>query len=62
VLKTRGGVSDADLEEVRAAGYSDGEIAEIIAHAALNVLTNYFNKVAETEVDFPRVALAGKAA
>lgn len=62
VLEKRGGVSDADVEQVRAAGYSDGEIAEIIAHVALNVLTNYFNKVAETEVDFPRVALAGKAA
>lgn len=62
VLDTRGGVSDADVEQVRAAGYSDGEIAEIIAHVALNVLTNYFNKVADTEVDFPRVALAVRAA
>jgi uncharacterized peroxidase-related enzyme len=62
VLETRGGVSDADVEQVRAAGYSDGEIAEMIAHVALNVLTNYFNKVADTEVDFPRVALGGKAA
>ena len=40
VLETRGGVSDADIERVRAAGYSDGEIAEIIAHVALSVLTN----------------------
>ena len=62
VLETRGGVSDADIEQVRAAGYSDGEIAEIIAHVALNVLTNYFNKVADTEIDFPRVAPAGKVA
>jgi uncharacterized peroxidase-related enzyme len=62
VLETRGGVSDADVEQVRAAGYSDGEIAEIVTHVAFNVLTNYFNKVADTEIDFPRVALAGKAA
>src|SRR5207253_6864966 len=62
VLETRGGVSDADVEQVRAAGYSDGEIAEIIAHVALSVLTNYVNRVADTEVDFPRVAPAGKAA
>ena len=62
VLETRGGVSDAVIAQVRAAGYSDGEIAEIIANVALNVLTNYFNKVAGTELDFPRVALAGKAA
>ena len=62
VLETRGGVSDADVEQVRAAGYSDGEIAEIVVHVAFNVLTNYVNKVADTEIDFPRVSLAGKAA
>lgn len=62
VLETRGGVSDADVERIRAAGYSDGEIAEIVANIALSVLTNYVNKVAETEVDFPRLAPAGKAA
>jgi uncharacterized peroxidase-related enzyme len=62
VLETRGGVSDADVEQVRAAGYADGEIAEIVTHVAFNVLTNYFNKVADTDIDFPRVALAGRAA
>ena len=25
----------------------------IVAHVALNVLTNYFNKVAQVEVEFP---------
>lgn len=58
VLETRGQVSDADLEAVRTAGFGDGEIAEIIANVALNVLTNYFNLVAQTEIDFPKVALA----
>lgn len=62
VLETRGGVSEADVEQVRAAGYSDGEIADIVAHVAFNVLTNYFNKVADTEIDFPVVAPAGKTA
>jgi len=62
VLETRGGVSDVDVEQVRAAGYSDGEIAEIVAHVAFNVLTNYFNKVADTEIDFPEVTPAGKVA
>jgi alkylhydroperoxidase family enzyme len=42
----------------RAAGFSDAEIAEIIAHVALNVLTNYFNRAADTEIDFPQVAAA----
>lgn len=57
----RGEVSDADVETVREAGFDDGEIAEIVANVALNVLTNYFNKVAETEIDFPVVS-AGVAA
>jgi len=53
VVQTRGKVSDADLQHVRAAGYNDAEIGEIVAHVALNVFTNYFNNVAQTEVDFP---------
>ena len=47
---------------VREAGYGEGEIAEIIAAVALNIFSNYFNHIAETEVDFPPVALATKAA
>ena len=61
VLDERGGVSDDALAEIRAAGFSDGEIAEIVAHVAPNVFTNYFNRVAQTEIDFPRV-VAGQAA
>lgn len=53
----RGLVSDAALEAVRRAGYTDGEITEIVAHVALNTLTNYFNHVAQTDVDFPKVAV-----
>lgn len=49
----RGWVADADLEAVRAAGYGDGHIAEIVANYALNTLTNMFNHVNDTEVDFP---------
>jgi hypothetical protein len=42
------------VAEVRQAGYGDAEIAEIVGHVPLNVLTNYFNTVAQIEVDFPR--------
>src|SRR5262245_16691292 len=51
----RGGVSDDDLAEVRAAGYDDAGIAAIVGHVALNVLTNYFNRVAQPVIDFPVV-------
>jgi AhpD family alkylhydroperoxidase len=53
IVTDRGNVSDDDVHAVRQAGYSDGEIGEIVAHVALNIFTNYFNHVAGTEVDFP---------
>jgi len=57
VVAGKGNVSDADVASVRAAGFNDGEIAEIIAHVALNIFTNYFNTAAQVEVDFPKIAL-----
>jgi alkylhydroperoxidase family enzyme len=55
VNEKRGGVSDDDLAVVRAAGYDDADITAIVGHVALNVLTNYFNRVAQIELDFPKV-------
>ncbi len=55
VLATNGGVDDRDLEAVKRAGFGDGEIAEIIAAVALNVFTNYFNRAAGVDIDFPIV-------
>jgi len=40
---------------VRAAGYTDAQIVEIVQHVALNTWTNYVNSVAKTEIDFPVV-------
>lgn len=53
LVDNRGNVSDDDLALVRDAGYDDGEIAEIVANVALNIFTNYFNHVADPEIDFP---------
>ncbi len=58
VLEAKGQVSESDLAAVTDAGYSEGEIAEMIAHVALNVFTNYFNIAAGVEIDFPRVSYA----
>ena len=55
VTQDRGAVSDADVAAVRAAGHSDAEIVEIVAHVALNTLTNYINEVFKTDIDFPVV-------
>ena len=56
VNERRGQIDDSELAAVRRAGASDTEIAEVIGHIALNVLTNYFNNVAHTEIDFPPVS------
>jgi len=55
VAYERGHVSDADLNAVKAAGYNQAEIVEMVLHVALNTLTNYINEVAQTEIDFPKV-------
>ena len=54
----RGDVSDAHFAEARKAGLNDADIAELIATVALNVFTNYFNKTARTEIDFPVITAA----
>ncbi len=55
VVRERGRVPVSEVEALRAFGYSDGEITEIVAAVALNVFTNYFNHIAGTEIDFPIV-------
>lgn len=60
LVQTRGHVAAADVEAVKAAGYDDAAVVEIVLHVALNTLTNYVNSALGTEVDFPLVApLAG---
>jgi uncharacterized peroxidase-related enzyme len=61
VLEARGRVSDAEIAEVRLAGFSEAQVIEIVASVALNVLTNYINNVAETDIDFPVVRAAQAA-
>ena len=61
LVRERGHVSEADVAAVRAAGYSDAEVVEIIAHVALNVFTNTINEALGTEIDFPRVTGCGTA-
>jgi uncharacterized peroxidase-related enzyme len=61
LVRSRGGVSDSAFAAARDAGIDAGLITEITANVALNTLTNYFNRVAGTEVDFPLVSIASAA-
>lgn len=58
VVAKKGHPTDADFAAVRSAGWNDAEIAEVIAHVALNIFTNYFNNATKVEIDFPKVALS----
>lgn len=54
VLATRGKVSDQQLAAVRAAGFGDAAIVEIVASVVLGCFTNFLNNVADTELDIPQ--------
>jgi uncharacterized peroxidase-related enzyme len=61
LARERGRVDEKDLGTLKAAGYNDAQIIEMVLHVALNVWTNYINIAAATEIDFP-VINARKAA
>jgi uncharacterized peroxidase-related enzyme len=54
LVQHHGQVGDTDVAALRDHGFTDGEIAEIIANVALNIFTNYFNIAAGVEIDFPQ--------
>lgn len=58
LVEKRGRVSDADVASVRAAGFGNAAVLELVASTVMNIFTNYCSHVAETKVDFPR---AGRA-
>lgn len=53
----KGEVTNAELQAMRDAGYSEADIVEVITHVGMNVLTNILGKASRVEIDFPRVAL-----
>jgi len=57
LVEQRGRVSDADVAALRAAGFSDSQVVELLAHVALNLFTNYVNVAFAVPVDFPGVKL-----
>jgi uncharacterized peroxidase-related enzyme len=51
VAKSRGHVTDADFEAVRAAGFTDEQIIDIVAETAFSFTTNLFNNTFKTDID-----------
>ena len=55
IVVQRGEVNDADFEQARPSGLTDGDFVETVANVALNIFANYVNHAARTVVDFPEV-------
>jgi AhpD family alkylhydroperoxidase len=55
LVRTQGAICDGDLHVLKVAGYNDGQIIEIVLHAALNTLAGTINKVCEPDIDFPLI-------
>lgn len=55
MVTRRGQIAGDAVDGLRRAGYSEGEIVEIIAHVGMNLFTNYVNHIAGTVIDFPLV-------
>jgi len=52
-IQPAGRISDEELKAIRGAGFSDAQITEILMVLAQTVFTTLFNRVNQTELDFP---------
>lgn len=59
--KHKGDVTQSEFDAVRAAGYSDAEVVEIVTHVGMNILTNLIGKASQVDIDFPKVSLVQAA-
>lgn len=57
LVEQRGQVDADDVRRLRAVGFTDEGVVEIVAHVALNLFTNYVNVALDVPLDFPKVAL-----
>ena len=55
LVRSGGAICDGDLRAVKAAGYDDAQVIEIVLHASLNTLAGTINKVCQPDIDFPLI-------
>ncbi len=53
IVRNRGKISDAELEQFYAAGYGEQQVLEIIIGLAQKTISNYTNHIANTPIDAP---------
>ncbi|WP_322005081.1 carboxymuconolactone decarboxylase family protein [Paraburkholderia tropica] len=56
LVQTRGTVAEAEVQAIRAAGYTERQIVEIALAIASITFTNLVNRINDTTLDFPAVA------
>ena len=56
LVLTRGTIGDEEFQAVRVAGYDDAQLVDISLALAVITFTNVFNRVNDTELDFPAAA------
>ena len=54
VLATRGNVSADSYAAATRAGITPEDATEVVSHVAMNIFANYFTRLAQTKIDFPR--------
>lgn len=57
INNNQGHIADSEVSAARSGGLTDAEIAEVVGVVSLNIFTNYFNHVADPQIDFPVVKL-----
>jgi uncharacterized peroxidase-related enzyme len=57
VLAHRGDVPDDALDAARRAGLDDADLIDVVAFVVISTFTNYLNRLAHTELDFPEAHL-----
>lgn len=55
LVKTSGTISEDAFRAIKDAGYTDRQLVDIALAIAVTTFTNVFNRINDTEVDFPAV-------
>jgi uncharacterized peroxidase-related enzyme len=56
IVAERGAVQEVVIQTAKNSGLTDEVIVEVVAHVAMNTMTNYLNRLARTKIDFGRTA------
>jgi uncharacterized peroxidase-related enzyme len=55
LARTQRAIGDDDIGALKAAGYGDAEIVEIVVHAGLNTLASTITRAGTPDIDFPLI-------